>query len=266
LRSLPSALLVCTLLAGCSREHPQRNAITHLELENAAVEATYLAPPQVTAAQTSRDGSIQVSGRASPMALVSFSTPEGDSFHATANAQGLWTARLPKAGLPRLFAISSSVDKQRPVHAEGALVTIPHASVPAVVVRAGYPAMPVGPSHAAALVSVDYDPGGFAGVSGLAAPGSTVRLGVDGLPAGVTQADAQGRFSMLAANRRPGFGQHELELGTSDGVIRHTVVLTAPGPLTRPYTASGEPGNWTVEWALNGGGEQTTLLVAAPRS
>jgi hypothetical protein len=77
-----------------------------------------------------------------------------------------------------------------------------------------------------------------------------------------------GRFAVLAAtaNRRPGFGLHEIEAATTAGLVRRAVTLTPPAPLAGPYAASGAPGDWTVEWALNGGGVQTTLLVAPPRS
>lgn len=268
---IAGALSACALAAGCSAPPPQAPAQTqaaaqaHLDLENGGAEATYLPPPQVVDARLGRDGAIEVAGQAAPMAQVTFSTPEGDSFHTTADAHGDWIARLPQAGQPRLFAISST-SRRGAVHAEGALVTIPHAGVPAVMVRAGYAALPIGQSSAPQIVSVDYDPGGFAGVSGLAAPNSPVRLGIDGLPAGVAQTDAQGRFAMLAANRRPGFGVHELEVATVHGVVRRTVMLTPPDPLTRPYATSGAPGSWTVEWALNGGGVQTTLLVAPPHA
>ena len=272
------ALAACALAAGCSSPPPQPQAQAqasaiapaHLDLANGAVEATYLPPPQVVDARIGRDGAIEVAGQAAPMAQVIFSTPEGDSFHTAADAHGGWVARLPQTGLPRLFAISS-MSHGGAVHAEGALVTIPHANVSAVMVRAGYAALPIGTSRrpeivSPEIVSVDYDPGGFAGVSGLAPANSPVRLGIDGLPAGVAQADAQGRFAMLATNRRPGFGVHELEVATSAGVVRRTVMLTPPDPLSRPYTANGAPGSWTVEWALNGGGVQTTLLVAPPHA
>jgi hypothetical protein len=270
------AAWACALAtAGCSQPSPAPHAKTQAQVQPPApaqlgladrgTEATYLPPPQLVDARIGHDGAIEVVGQAAPMAKVTFSTPEGDSFHATADAHGAWVARLPQSGLPRLFAISDT-SRQGPVHAEGALVTIPHAAVSAVMVRAGYAALPIGRSSTPEIVSVDYDPGGFAGVSGLAPANSPVRLGIDGLPAGVAQADAQGRFAMLATNRRPGFGVHELEVATSEGVVRRTVMLTPPDPLTRPYTASGAPGSWTVEWALNGGGVQTTLLVAPPRA
>jgi hypothetical protein len=261
-------LLCFALASGCERQRAPHESFAHLDIGSGAAEQAYLAPPRVVNAVIGADGAIAISGRAAAAAQVTFSTPEGETFHTTSDAQGNWTARLPQAGLPRLFAISSQQAHGRAVHAEGALVTVPHAVSPAVLVRAGYPAQPFGMVRSPDIVSLDYDPGGFAGVSGFAPARSTVRLTVDGLPAGVAQADAQGRFAILAANanRRPGFGPHEVEAVTAAGVVRRTVMLSPPAPLAGAYVATGAPGSWTVEWALNGGGVQTTLLLAPPRS
>lgn len=258
------ALLACAILGGCEKP-TAREPFVHLDLENSTAEASYLAPPSVTGAVADRTGAVIVTGRAGPKAQVVLSTPEGETLHASANAQGVWTLSLPQAGHPRLFAISSR-QAGRTVHAEGALVTLPHARVAAVMVRAGYAALPIGTGGHLDIVAVDYDPNGFAGVSGVATPRSPVRLSVDGLPAGVTETDAQGRFAVLAANRPLSFGSHVLEAATPGGVVRQTVELTPPTPLNGPYSASSVPAGWTVEWALNGGGVQTTLVMAPPHA
>ena len=249
------------LQSACGRA-PRPPAPEGLDLEGGAGEQRYLAPPAVMRATPARDGGVTVAGSAPPRAQVVFSTPEGQSYAATTDGRGAWRVRLPSAPLPRLYALSS-LAQGRMVHAEGAVLTIPRGA--AVMVRAGYAALPLEVGGDTDIVAMDFDPAGFAGVSGTAPPHSAVQLAIDGVAAGVTQADAQGRFALLAANRRLGFGPHDLEAKTGAGVVRRVAVLAPAEPLTAVYSAQAAPGGWRVEWALNGGGVQTTVLIADPR-
>jgi hypothetical protein len=236
--------------------------VANLGLDTSVLEETYLAPPQVLRAAPIHDGGILVTGRAAPAAKVVLTTPEGQNSTVTANARGLWTLQLPPTPAPRLFALSSTRGR-RMIHAQGALVTVPRAAYAAVMVRAGYAALPLGGGPALSLVSMDYDPSGFVGVSGTAPARSTVRLTIDDAAAGVVQADDQGRFASLAANRRLGLGSHQVTAEVGRSSVTSQFSLTPAEPLSAPYLARSAPAGWRIEWALNGGGLQTTVLKAS---
>jgi hypothetical protein len=223
-------------------------------------EEGYLAPPRATAAQV-RDGVLRVEGEAPPRSKVELVSPEGDLLHAVADGRGLWRARLPGTS-PRLYAISATAPGGRTVHAEGALVSAPGALAPAVMVRAGDAARPLLRSTIVELATVDYDPSGVLAVAGSAPPHAALALLVDDAPAAVGQADAGGRYALLSANHRVAFGPHRLAIRSPAGLSMREVVLQPPEALTSPYRALPAPGGgWRVEWALTGGGEQTTLIL-----
>jgi hypothetical protein len=245
-------------LAGCSRAGRTR-APAVLDPQPGLAETSYLAPPRVELAMATRDGATMIRGQAAPRARVSVASPEGDSRAAIANATGTWTLVLPPSPRPRLYALSCQQDG-RAVHAEGAVLTFPRSRLPAVMLRAGAAALPLG-GDGFSLLTVDYDPGGFAGVSGVAAPNAPVKLAIDGGMAGEGQTDARGRFALLAANRKLSLDPHELMVATPGGIVRSTVQLMPLQPMTGPYRVDGGPGAWRVQWALNGGGVQTTLLI-----
>ena len=135
------------------------------------------------------------------------------------------------------------------MHAEGALITTPGAMTPAVTVRAGYAASPVGSGRPAGIVSVDYDPSGFIAVAGFAPAHAELTLVVDGATAAVGQADADGRYALLAANRRLSMGSHRLQVRSPGGAAARQVTLEPPVALSAPYQAWPGPDGWRVEWA-----------------
>jgi hypothetical protein len=170
--------------------------------------------------------------------------------------------RLTAVARPRMFALSELVD-HRVVHAEGALIVLPRPAPTALLARAGFGSLILQHAGAApSLITIDYDPGGFAAFSGTGQPGATVRLSLDGAPAGLAQVDSMGRYSVLAANHRLSFGPHQALIETGAGEIRRQFQLIQPGPLTSAYQASAEADGWHVEWAATGGGVQTTLVLA----
>jgi hypothetical protein len=183
-----------------------------------------------------------------------------------ASPDGAWRLTLPAVARPRMFALAARVKNgatsARLVHSEGALIVMPPSGPPALLVRAGAGAL-VFASRAVrpALDALDYDPGGFSAVAGRARPGASVRLMMDGALAGVGQADVGGRYSILAANRRLPFGAHLALVQSADGEDERRFTISPPGPtLTTPYKVDPMPDGWRLEWAIPGGGVQTTLV------
>ena len=76
------------------------------------------------------------------------------------------------------------------------------------------------------LEAVDFDAGGLA-VAGLADPRASLRLSLDGHPAAAGQADATGRFALLAVQGDLKPGLHRLKL--EDGV-RAVETRSTPPP------------------------------------
>jgi len=165
-----------------------------------------------------------------------------------------------------MFALAARVgdpgSSPRQVHSEGALILLPRSGPPALLVRAGAGAQVfAAPTERPALDALDYDPGGFAAAAGRARPGAMVRLMMDGALAGAGQADAGGRYSILAANGRLPFGVHMALVQTREGQDARRFTIAPPGPtLTTPYRVDPTPDGWRLEWAIPGGGVQTTLV------
>ncbi len=256
-RSLAFAL-AAVALAGCSGRRDSA-AIAPAPARGSS-EASYLAPPRVTSVQLSPAGVLAVSGVAPPRATIAIVSPEGEQARTLADGHGGWQARLAEATQPRLYAISAML-AGRTVHAEGALITAPGAMTPAVTVRAGYAASPLGLVRATGIASVDYDPSGFIAVAGFAPAHAQLTLVVDGAPAAVGQADGDGRYALLAANRRLPMGVHQLQVRAPDAAPTRQVTLEPPVALAAPYRAWPDADGWRVEWGLNGGGVQTTLIL-----
>ena len=254
---LAAVVLACGVTA-CKR--PADPVSASATPQAVSTEASYLPPPRALTVRVEHDGALAVAGLAPPGATVEIMSPEGEQAHAAADAQGRWALRLSGAPQPRLYAISA-VLAGRTVHAEGALITAPGAVTPAVTVRAGYAASPLGASRQTGIASVDYDPSGFVAVAGSAPPHAQLTLLVDGTSAAVGQADAVGSYALLAANRRLSMGPHQLQVRAPDGTAARQVILEPPVALAAPYQAWPGPDGWRVEWALNGGGVQTTLIL-----
>jgi hypothetical protein len=205
-------------------------------------------------------------GSASPKARVELMSPEGETMAVQANAAGAWRLTLPAVTRPRMFAMEARLNDPAPaarlVHAEGALMLIPQSGPPALLVRAGAGALVfAGRAVRPSLDALDYDPSGFAAAAGRARPGASVRLMMDGELAGVGQADAGGRFSILAANRRLPLGTHIALVQSADGQDERRFEISAPEPtLTPAYKVDPIADGWRLEWAIPGGGVQTTLV------
>ena len=172
---------------------------------------------------------------------------------------------LPETRTPEMFAFSA-IGGGRTVRAEGAVVTLPAPATPALLARAGFGVLAAGagrrrpgdPSRGSTTRAAARRS------SGLAAPDASVRLSLDGMPAGLAQADARGRFAVLAANRTLEPGRRRIEVETEAGRAQVTVASTIAAPLSgAPFRAARMDGGWRIDWAPPGGGVQTTLVFDA---
>lgn len=220
-----------------------------------------MTPPRFTAFDRLPDGQIQVVGRAEPNARVRLSSPDGAAYGATTDSRGAFSLAVPKADGVRLFGLAEDVGG-RLIQGEGYLALLPAPGRPAILLRAGVGAQAPGASSAAPqIAAVDFDAGGGAVVSGLAHPGSSLRLSIDGVPGGEARADAQGRFSFaLAAMVKP--GDHELVVLSPGGQAHARFSVGPSGPITGlPFRGQRQAGDWRIDWLTPGGGAQTTLIM-----
>ncbi len=258
LRPVRAAFLLaglCLCLAACGGP-PQRGG----EAEPPAQQSAYAPPPELTDATRGADGGVTLSGRAPPESRVRLNSPEGQSLGATAGKDGAWSLALAPSATPRMFALSAEV-AGRPVRGEGPVLVLPAPGPPALTPRAGFGALAVGRATTPTIVALDYDAGGGAAVAGLAAPKSSVRLLIDGMPAGSDQADDRGRFAIMAVGGPVSAGDRLVQVTTDAGGAQARVGLSAPtAPGAAAYLARREDGHWRIDWSLPGGGVQTTLV------
>jgi hypothetical protein len=228
----------------------------------------YLSPPTLLDGLRAPSGDVRLEGRAPPGAVVHLKAPDGAAAAAIAGGDGRWTITLPPAAgapSPRLYALQAEARDQI-LRGEGALAVLPAPAPVAMVLRPGFATAPVGRGEPdrLQLVTVDYD-GEAAAASGFAPPQSLVRLTVDGVKIGVSNADAQGRFAILGvAPRKIPPGPHLLRVDTPppEGLsVERSATLLAPDlPGGQLYTAAPAVGGWTIIWRLTGGGAQSSLV------
>ena len=255
--------LAALTLGACSRPTDKAPEAAADKTQAPASNAGYLTPPQLSLAVRRPDGAVHLTGAAVAGARVHLASPEGAAFEATAAPDGAWALDLPPAVTPRMFSVSAEAGDET-VRAEGALLVLPLPASPALLVRAGFAALVLGPTpapKAAGIVALDYDGGGGAAVAGFASPGAQVRVSLDGQPAGLDQANAKGRFAVMAPNRRLAAGRRRIEIEAQGAPpIGVEAEVSPPAPLSAPYRAVRQAGAWRVDWAPPGGGVQTTLV------
>ena len=220
----------------------------------------YFAPPELTDAARLPGGGVALSGTAKPGAVIRLASPSGAALLGTASTAGTWTITAPAGATPRLYSLSEILSG-RPVRAKGYLATLPSPSLAAVVLRPGGGAEPMpGAEPRLRLSGVDFDGSGAGVAAGLAPPGDTVRLQLDGVETGVGRANARGVFTVpLAQTLRP--GSHDLTATTARAEARAVFGAAPAGAIARPPVAvSRVAGAWRIDWMTPGGGVQTTLV------
>lgn len=227
-------------------------------------------PPVLRGAERDPVGGVRVDGLAPPGARVLLQSPDGARLEGEAGADGVWSFVLPPADAPRAYALSASTPDGRLLRGEGALAVLPAPAAPALLLRAGAASQPAAPTPAGlgvSLAAVDWDAAGGAAVSGFAPPGAPVRLRIDGADAGAGEADASGRFGLLAVGAPLSAGPHRLEVRTPRAAIARDVTLDRPPALSGAPVRSGRDAQgWRIDWAPPGGGVQTALALDPPSS
>jgi hypothetical protein len=201
-----------------------------------------------------------VEGLATAGATVRMATPRGSVMVTRAGRDGRWRLIIQRSTTVRLYGLAM-IEAGRTVQSEGYLAIPP--SGPAAQLRTGSGAVVFAPSTAAPrLLAVDYDGKGGAVVSGIAGPGASVSLSVDGARRDVTSADPQGRFSM-ALDEPPFAGGHILELAVAGSQSQVSLPADPVALRQAPFEASPSGGGWRIVWMTPGGGLQATLLLAS---
>jgi hypothetical protein len=253
-------LLAAALLCACSRGGDWRTPPAP-EDQSAEGQIGYTPPPRFTSAQRLGDGQTQLGGLAEPNVRVRLASPDGATYGAASDGKGLFSLTVPAAPAVRLFGLSEDV-AGRVIQGEGYLAVIPAPGRPAVLLRAGAGAHAPGlSSNAPEIAAVDFDAGGGAVVSGVAHPGSTLRLVLDGQANSEARADAQGRFSFaLAAMLKP--GDHALVVQSPGGQAGARFSVSRSGPISGlPFRGERQAGDWRIDWLTPAGGAQTTLIM-----
>ena len=254
------ALFAC----GCTpSDRPQ--AASTPPLAQAQDGPVFVSPPHGTAARRSGEGVTEISGQGPAGAEVSLRNPDGQTVTATADAEGGWVARIAAARLPRLYALTATSGK-RAFRGEGALLVNPAPGPAALTLRAGATAVTLSdPTGGLALEALDFDSGGLA-VAGIAARNTALRLSLDGRPAAAGQADAAGRFALLAVQADLKPGPHRLRLDDGAQAVEAAFDATAASTGPAPYAVKPAPGGWRVDWSTPGGGTQSSIVFAPPLS
>jgi len=226
-----------------------------------AAEAGYLEPPRVIAVRA-KGAMVRLEGSAAPGARVRIASPAGDAQFAQADAKGNWMANVTPAQPVNLYGLSMK-DGERMAQAEGYVLVA--ADGAAAQLRGGAGAVALSPaSKAPRILAIDYDRGGGAVVSGVAAPGMELALHVDRARRGEAKSDSRGRFVIpLAEPLKP--GSHAFVVAGLGGEDVRQVDIGGPAHLTGgPYAGARTDFGWRVDWMTPGGGEQTTLLFERP--
>jgi hypothetical protein len=260
-----AAPLLAAALVACGPSQTPPTAEAPADTATSAAAAGYLAPPELAGATRSQ-GQVTLRGRAAPGAQVTLAAPDGFRSEVRAGSDGAWSVAVPAPEAPRLFALSARVG-ERVIPAQGAVVVLPGTGAAALLARAGYAALPLETGAGGLrIVALDYDTGGGAAIAGVAAPKARVSLSIDGEPAGLAQADSDGRFAVMASNQALTPGLRRIEVATDRGRASVRTPVSVPAPLGSPYRVERQPGGWRVDWAPSGGGVQTTVVFDAPEA
>lgn len=257
-----AALIIslATLAAACGRGGDWRTPSASSQ-SAAAAEASYAPPPHFTAAARLGDGDVEVVGRAHRNAQVRLTSPDGSSLAALTDSRGAFSVDMPRPQAVRLFGLAEDI-AGRQVRGVGYLAVVPSPGQAAVVLRAGTGAEALAaPSGAAKITAVDFDVSGLTVVSGLAKPGSVLKVTVDGAGGAEARANTQGRYTLTLTTALKA-GQHDLVVQSPLGQAEARFRVSPAGPISGlPFRAARQSNGWRIDWLTPAGGEQTTLVI-----
>jgi nucleoid-associated protein YgaU len=234
------------------------------------------------------DGGAVIAGRTLPGAEVTVRAGDQVLGKVTADARGEWVlvpvARL-KSGAVELSQEVQAPGEAAPSRSEQVVViVVPEHDEPVLVVRSGGSGeteVLQGPGAEAAaaatgglsLSAVDYDEEGNVVLSGVAAPGASVRVYVDDRVVGTARADQAGRWR-LEPTVQVAPGAHGLRLDQIDEGGQVALRIEVPFSRAVPgavAVAAGsivvQPGNslWRIARAVYGRGTRYTVIYQANR-
>lgn len=246
---------------------PKVHAADPAAAEAAALEAKgYAHAPVVESIGLDGKSFAVIEGQATPDGRVrlAFSDPlrkgGAQAVGVTADSNGHFRAEVPITPLGGLYDVSMD-DNGRAMQAEGRLFVPPGQPDKAVLIRAGSPSLPLF-NGGGAFAVVDYDARGAIAVSGHVAGGQTVMVQADGEAVAQAEAGKDGVYSASTGISPAGLNR-PLTLSIRAGAVTasHAVVLAADQLATvKSDQISAVDGGWKIDWALPGGGVQSTLV------
>lgn len=243
------------LLAGCGEKAPEKVEVA----DYVATNRGYVKAPEVTSVAVTAAGELLVTGAALPEARVRLTAPAGQAYGVTAGTDGRFQASLPQTSGGSLYDLAMETEG-RLMRAEGRLFVPPASDIGApprsVLLRPGASALPLWP-QAGLVAVVDYDAGGAMTVSGRTDPGLMVDVEVDGQPALEVRAGENGIYS-AALPVRGGLHTGIVTIGVRSRDRFETRQISLRQPSTEGASLTG--GAWYVDWAIGGGGLQTTVV------
>ncbi len=235
------------------------------EIKAPVLDFGYLQAPVLTSARMA-GAMVVLSGRSANAARVRLSSPYGQALGTTASDTGDWSIEVPAALNPaeplQMYGLSQDRDG-RQVQAEGYIAVLPDPLTPAVLLRAGTGARPIGPrgSGLAAVIIADFDDVGGLAVSGQAAAGQEIKAALDGVWGAQGRADRDGHFSLaLSGATRPGAHQVSLQIGGRT-LILPLDIQPARLAAGRLFKSTQLQGGWRIDWTTPSGGVQSSLIM-----
>ena len=231
------------------------------------------------------DGAAVMAGRAAPGAEVEILANGAPIARTTANEAGEWVLPLERpltGGEIELSLRSTGFGGETQQSEQSVAVIVPETpdEVPRVVLSAPGEASRVlqGPSAGAtsgelAVATVDYEPDGSAIIAGMAEPGSTVQIMLDGTIIGTTTADEEGRWEFRPESPVEAglYALRAAELDAEGEIVEEVLVpfQRESAEKVRQALADGkwvvQPGNnlWTIARDLYGSGPLYTVIYDA---
>jgi hypothetical protein len=243
------------LLTGCGEKAPEKVEVA----DYVATNRGYVKSPEVTSVAVTAAGELLVTGSALPEARVRLTAPAGQAYGVTAGTDGRFQASLPQMSGGSFYDLAMETEG-RLMRAEGRLFVPPASDIGApprsVLLRPGASALPLWP-QASLLAVVDYDAGGAMAVSGRTDPGLTVDVEIDGQPALEVRSGENGVYT-AALPVRGGLRNGTVTIGVHSRDRFETRQISLRHPTSEGAVLTG--GAWYVDWAISGGGLQTTVV------